>query len=389
MASSAALAEGDMELQDRLPNEIERAELLREGKIQSQRDQPDSRCTSLCRLSLLAVILATLLVLCAILISRDKGGSLIKKNKTSEEAVRCWQPSLDLRHEMQLPAAIRNQSISLMQGLAFQPENKLLYEGHTQGMRVYSIDQNGLKMIKNHSYNLKTDFPKIPAKPPLSVTHVGGLAWDRVNSVVWLSTRNNYSKSNTHVGALMAVDAESLEPKKSDPSGPYDDNSYDWVAIDNDNCIGYAGAFSKIKLIKRFDTNKILEAMSDLPLNLPEQYSSTGLMYIQSGTIGPDGELMLIGDDYRTTLYSINVETGNLISTQALFIGNEVDGLAYISFLDVLLVGLNRKAHDNAKQESILRLQPYFGVKTERKFCALASWKPDELKESGISGKQE
>lgn len=372
-----------MELQDHYPNEVERAELLREGKIRNgQRGKLASGCTSPCQISLLALILATLLVVCAILISQDKDGSWNKKNKTSDKSIRCWQPSLDLRHNMQVPNATRNLSISSMQGLAFRPEDSRLYEVHTNGMRVYSLMDGSLEMISNRSYNLKTDFPKIPSTPPFPVAHIGGIAWDKENNVIWLSTLNNMSQSVPGAGALMAVDAESLESKNTiDPILEWEGSPYDWVAIDNDICIGYFGAFLNVRDIKRFNTKNTSETMDDLHLILPEEYNSTGLMYIQSCTIGPDGELMLIGDDLQTTLYSINVKTGTLLFTQALLIGGDVDGLAYVSVFDVLLVGLNRKAHEKIKQESILRLQPYFGELAEQKYCDLSSWKAEELQD--------
>ena len=51
--------------------------------------------------------------------------------------------------------------------------------------------------------------------------------------------------------------------------------------------------------------------------------------------------LVLLGDDYQSTIYFIDVETGKIVNYQTTLLGSETDGLTFWND-DKMLVGLNR-----------------------------------------------
>ena len=331
----------------------------------------------------------------------------------------CWKPIRDLKRPSSsgyMPVVQRNKTLGPLQGIAYSYEPRhiwdddtagkngdltsnirggddmafYLYEAHTKGMRVYEVrgldkdtyedSEIELELRRSLPYTLSTDFPQITGQYP--VAHIGGIthAGPRVGSnsndesSLWLSTHAEIDDITLSAqGALVRLNPQTMLPYDTVPT-LLDrlENAFDWVAVDPRNGIGYAAEFFNITTIQRFNASS-LEPLDPMKIVLPNKEKSpstaNGIQFIQSGTIGSDKRLWLLGDDYQTTLYKIDTETGRLVSSQALLIGNEVDGLEYVPEFDALLVGINGHGHSKLKSEGIYLLK-----RNPSDECDCATW---------------
>ena len=315
----------------------------------------------------------------------------------------CWKPVRDLKRGPStgyFPVVEANSTLGGLQGLAHSQEKHpvdsgegdifYLYEAQTRGMRIYQIqgvendDDNEiyLDLRRTVSYSMDKDFPFIAGEFPL--VHIGGIAHTASggnkhnNNTILLATHGELDSITIRgPGALVRVDPNTLDVFETMPMLlERSDDAYDWVAVDPSNGIGYAAEFFNITTIQRFNSSTF-QKLDPMNLILPNKdtFPSTanGIQFIQSGTFGPDGHLLLLGDDYQTTLYKIDTVTGRLVSSQALLIGNEVDGLEYIPALDALLVGIHRKGHSGLKSESIYILR-----RDESDSCDCTVWENED-----------
>lgn len=243
-----------------------------------------------------------------------------------------WMPVRDIVNASGIQNLKTSSStFGSLQGLASFEDKLFMF--HTSGAQIVSITHD-LKIghvLYSKRYDLSVDFPKLLN---LHVTHIGGV--DVSNSAtygkeVWLACHGDGLYGE---GAIIAVDPETLQviPNRIFKVLGF---NIDWVAYRED--ILYFGEFFDIKRILRVNIDT-LKRMPDLKVDAPS------ITFIQSASFF-NNALYLIGDDYETTLYKMNPLTGELISTQGLVMGNEVDGITFRN--QYMYVGFNReKSHE-------------------------------------------
>ena len=267
---------------------------------------------------------------------------------------------------------VNNSVTNGLQGLAIDPiTQNVLYEVHTMSLRVLELGSNGsnndngddevdntiiVKSVKQTKIFTSDDFPTLYNNE--TVRHIGGV--DLANSSkyrkeLWMAV---HSDGINGMGALVAVDTHSLMPKLS--RYVLWESNLDWVAYDssNDDGILYFGEFFNVNQIHRVKLDT-LDVLSDLIIDtsnvtfLRAGGDGGGMDYIQSGTFDPNtGNLILLGDDYQSTIYEIDVDTGRIVNYQPLLLGSETDGITFWQD-NHLLVGVNRfHSHEQVMGDS-------------------------------------
>jgi hypothetical protein len=84
-----------------------------------------------------------------------------------------------------------------------------------------------------------------------------------------------------------------------------------------------------------------LEPLPDLELELLLRLQTQGINYVQSAVFDLEGQLVLLGDDYRCTIHFIQVETGEWLKSQPLLLRSETVGITFNKLTKSMLVGFN------------------------------------------------
>ena len=236
---------------------------------------------------------------------------------------------------------IQNSAKNGLQGLAYDNGANMLYQVHTMSVRVLQLSEanddnddnnnnNDNNMIQINSI-LKTrmytpdDFPLLEQN--LTVTHIGGIDLalsHKHGQELWMAV---HSDGIHGVGGIVAVDTSTLLPKHD--RKVLTSVNIDWVVYNNG--ILYYGGFFNVHSIRRVQLDTLQE-LPDLVLdctNYTYMDLSGGLNYIQSGAFDDQGRLVLLGDDYQSTIYYFDVESGHILSHQGLLVGGETDGITF------------------------------------------------------------
>jgi len=225
-----------------------------------------------------------------------------------------------------------------LQGISVDIQNNMLYSFYTNGARVFEIDIETGKLsnpVKEIQYDFSRDFPKLIN---LSVTHIGGIDFvsNKGLDEIWLAC---HGEGLAGEGAVIAVDPYTLKPKK-DRVALRMGRNLDWVAC-RDGVI-YAGEFFNVTSIYRADL-ATLNRLPDLEITFQrdDPLKNAGFQYIQSSSFDLDGQLVMLSDDYVTTIHYVDIKSGRATSEQHLLVGSEVDGLAFAG--PHMFVGINRQ----------------------------------------------
>ena len=277
----------------------------------------------------------------------DDGCSSSTTTTTTSRQNRRWVPVGDILNStmtsdksdtttLKYATDIQNSAKNGLQGLAYDKDTNMLYQVHTMSIRLLQFseanddDDDDNNMIKIDSVS-KTrmytpdDFPSLEQN--LTVTHIGGidLSYSKIHGQeLWMAI---HSDGIHGVGGIVAVDTSTLLPKHDRKM--LTSVNIDWVV--HNNGILYYGGFFNVHSIRRVQLDT-LEQSPDLVLdcaNYPHMDLSGGLNYIQSGAFDDDGNLVLLGDDYQSTIYYVDVESGHILSHQGLLVGGETDGITF------------------------------------------------------------
>ena len=285
---------------------------------------------------------------------------------TTSTTGRRWVPQRDLlfqdtNHSLSTLRYTWDLQNYSLQGLALdtfsqQHEDSivLLYEVHTLSVRVLQLHRSSYTVlgVKNRRIWTAEDFPPLLDDTP--VAHIGGVDLCRHNrdtdrdDELWMAT---HSDGIDGVGGLIAVDPNTLSYREG--RKVLVDYNLDWVACSDSAGVLYFGGFFNVKQIHRVDL-ETLEPLPDLVVDFDRypQYAQEGINYVQSASFDMEGQLVLLGDDYQNTIYSLEIPNDDdddnnnravLSSSQGLLLGSETDGITFDTRRNTMLVGYNRQ----------------------------------------------
>lgn len=289
-----------------------------------------------------------------------------------------WVPMLDVLNATLAGVDVDVKSVPAgfggLQGIALSADS--LYTFHTSGARVLALAlvDGGVAVAgvrAQRLYNLSRDFPMLVDLP---VGHIGGidlapapesgLGGEEKSAELWLAT--HAADIDRPQGALIAVDPTSLEPLPGRVAARTAERNLDWVAFGAAQNVLYYGEFFNVRQVLRVDASS-LEPLSPLPIrfNDTDPHRVGGIQFVQSATVDhAAGTLVLLGDDYLNTIYTVDLATGLLLQYQPLLAGNEADGIALDPVRNFMYVGYNRQhSHEQTLGQnpfvSVLRFQNF------------------------------
>ncbi len=277
---------------------------------------------------------------------KGRKGSKMNKNleRTSGGDTR-WVPFTDVFNGSPVQPLSRFDDVGgyPLQGLALS--SRVLFVSYTLALR--SLLFSSTTLVPDMILKTKVFEPSVLLEQlQVPITHFGGIDFSDSSSngkELWIASHG----SSNDTGALFAVDCATLAPKPRRLIKT--DFNLDWVA-QRDGTL-YYGAFFEIRKIFRAD---LLTLKPYEPLVLSLDFFSPP-NYIQSASFDAQGNLLLLSDDYQTTLYNISLAEplATLQSTQALLLGSETDGLTFHKPTASMLVGLNRQhSHEQTMGDS-------------------------------------
>ncbi|GBG25118.1 Hypothetical Protein FCC1311_013362 [Hondaea fermentalgiana] len=272
-----------------------------------------------------------------------------------------WVPGRDLLRTSKLEEEIwyePGKGFEGLQGITIDDSFSKLYTFHMHGVRVFGLEpENGtISSVDNvHLYNMSRDFGTIIDRP---FFHIGGVEWassEEYGEEIWLAT--HAEEMNTE-GALIAVDANTLQPKPDRVAARSKGEGWDWITYHPGTHRLYYGYFFNVTTVYWVD---IVDLDNDsgsfsIDFNASDPYREGGLQYIQSATIIPEtNTLLLFSDDVSNTMSHISLATGTALRHEPLFAGNEADGITYHAGRSTLIAGYNRQhSHEGKIFVSIL-----------------------------------
>jgi hypothetical protein len=168
------------------------------------------------------------------------------------------------------------------------------------------------------------------------VAHIGGIdfAHSQIHGdEVWIAT---HSDGIDGEGTIVALDPLNLNIKKERMVQMQ--YNVDWVA--HHDGVLYFGVFFNVQAIKQVLLDS-LKPLPDLELELLLRLQTQGINYVQSAVFDLEGQLVLLGDDYRCTIHFIQVETGEWLKSQPLLLRSETVGITFNKLTKSMLVGFN------------------------------------------------
>lgn len=297
----------------------------------------------------------------------------------TDNRIPCFRPVSDIYHSARASPLPTGPSFNGdyprmggLQGLAYDARTAILYQAHTHGLRKMQLDADDLVFQTETDarlYNQTTDFRLIPTadQGDLPIVHFGGIAW--IDGQVLLAAHTELLADNQSAagGVVVGVDAETLAPVPDIfvAHNPYQAN--DWVAVDPVTRVGYAGTFFNVTRVLRFD----VDTQRALPALDLSGGPADGVNFIQSAIVFQSSHLLLATNDFQTSLFYVDIETGRVVGRQSMLLGNEMDGLVQVAD-DKLLMGFNRAhSHEHERLLSVVLLEAVYDViqKGQDSYC--------------------
>jgi len=230
-----------------------------------------------------------------------------------------------------------------LQGFSMGEDNAMLYAFYTKAARKFRLDPTSgsvEEILLEKIYNLGEDFGLIIENP---VKHIGGIDLaksDEHGEELWLACHGDGLAGE---GALFAIDPVSLDVKRERIAARVSGKNWDWLAFDRMNERLLYGTFFNVTTLYWVGIQNLdLSGSIEIKFNSTDPYRRGGFQFIQSAAVDARGDLFLLSDNFHTTIFKVNLETGMHMRAQNLFTGNEADGLTFNLQSGTMIAGFNR-----------------------------------------------